>query len=289
MTSNIGDQYEKFLIAGATGKTGIELVNLLLKKGKKVAIISRNITKAKTIFKDQYEKFYKVVDYELGNIQLRGDQEIYINNELLEAVEWCDVLISSLGPTMGNDSSRCDYQSNVELINHCEKSKNNFQGKLFIYVSTIYITRPYNFVSFILNYIMPFLMGWKALAENRLRQSNLNYFIVRPGALIDETNINSVIIDQGDKINGRTSRRNLATFILNSLNDPSINTNRSTVEIIDSKISNESFTINLKSPIKSDDKNYLITEDHFTATRNIIIFIYTLIFILILYLICKFK
>ena len=36
--------YSKYLIAGATGRTGIELVNRLIKQDKKVHIIVRNKT-----------------------------------------------------------------------------------------------------------------------------------------------------------------------------------------------------------------------------------------------------
>ena len=62
-------------------------------------------------------------------------------------------------------------------------------------------------------------MGWKALAENRIRQSDLNYLIVRPGRLTNEKVEKTVEIHQGDRNKGKISRFNLANMILNSISD----------------------------------------------------------------------
>jgi len=279
-------RYEKFLIIGATGGSGKELVNELLKNNKKVAIVVRNVSKAKSVFKENYEKLERIVEFELGNIQLRGDQEIQINEELLKVVEWCDVLISSIGSTYGSDPQKCDYFATVEMINHCEKS--NFKNKPFIYISTLCITRPHKGISIMLNCILPFVMGWKALAENRLRQSSLNYFIVRPGGLNDKINKKTIKVSQGDTVNGYVSRNNLARFIINSLNNESINKERSTIEVIESTINSNEEVI-VKHKIKSDEPNYLVTADHFTITRNYLIVFHSLIIFLFMIVIWIFK
>jgi hypothetical protein len=286
MTS-VNLNYRKYLIVGATGGSGRELVNLLISKGKNVGIIVRNKTKAKTVFKENYEKIDKVIEFELGLSQVRCEQEPVYNEEILEALNWSDVLISSLGPTRGGNPQQSDYTATVELINHCLKSENSFANKIFVYISTMYITRPYAFISFFLNSIVPYVMGWKALAENRIRQSELNYLIVRPGRLIDADIPKTVEIHQGDNSKGQISRSNLAKMIFHSLSDSLVNKGKVTVEVVEKK--SFSGVVEINSPVKVDDESSIITANHFTTTRNITVCIYTILFIIILGLISKFK
>lgn len=282
-------QYNKFFIVGATGGCGVKLVNLLLAKGKKVSILVRNSTKAKTVFKENYEKLENVVEWELGKSQLRGDQEIKLNKDLMEAIEWCDVIVSALGPAIGADPQQVDYVSTVELINHCRNSKNSFNGKVFVYISATHITRPYSPPVAILNYVFPYVYGWKALAENRLRQSGLNYLIVRPSRLTNLGDDKTVEVHQGDKVKGKISRKNVAKTILLSLDDEIINKGHVTVELIEGSGSSQDKELDVKSNIKEDDEKSIIVADHFKATRNQAVILHTILLILILYLICKFK
>merc|ERR1712086_481124 len=55
--------------------------------------------------------------------------------------------------------------------------------KKFILVSSMCVTRPETFVAFILNTIVPNCLGHKLEAENYIRQSGLDYVVVRPGGL----------------------------------------------------------------------------------------------------------
>lgn len=180
--------YNSFLIVGATGGTGKELISQLIALNKKVSIIVRNKTKAKTIFKEDYEKISNIIEIELGS------GEAIQNEEIHKAIRETDCLISAIGTTFGQNSKRSDYDSIKELIEICEIEN----VKKFIFVTSLYITRPYSFVALMLNNIIPFVLGWKALAENKLRMSKLNYLIVRPGQLtnkiIDESNFKSFYI-----------------------------------------------------------------------------------------------
>ncbi len=173
--------YKKFLVVGATGGTGARLVNELLKAGKEVSIIARNQTKAKTVLKEDYEKLSNVIEVELGN------GSALKNQELRKIISQTDCLISALGSTIGQNPKINDYNSIKELIEICE----NENVKKFVFITSLYITRPFTFVAFMLNNIIPYVLGWKALAENKLRLSKLNYMIVRPGQLIDEVNAES--------------------------------------------------------------------------------------------------
>ena len=176
--------FTKFLVIGATGGTGIELVKFLIKSGKEVTILVKDTTKSKKVFKEEYEKISKVIEIELGLGKAIN------NEELKKSVRECDCLISTLGTSMGQNPKISDYDSIKELIEIGEQEK----LKKFVFVTSLNITRPLTFVAWMLNNIIPFVLGWKALAENKLRLSKLNYMIVRPGQLVDKINSESIIL-----------------------------------------------------------------------------------------------
>jgi len=173
--------YRNFLIAGATGGSGREIIKELISSNKNVSIIVRNKTKAKSFLKEDYEKITNVIEVELGI------GEAIKNEELAKAIRETDCLISALGTTLGQNPKICDYESIKELIEISEKEN----LKKFVFITSLYITRPLSFVAFMLNNVIPFVLGWKSLAENKLRLSKLNYMIVRPGQLVDKVDFES--------------------------------------------------------------------------------------------------
>ena len=203
---------KKYLVVGATSGTGIHLVNQLLERNLEVGIVVRNTNKAKDLF--AINKISKVVEHEFG---------VTINNtELTKAIEWCDIIISNLGSVYGGNPQLSDYESHKLLITLAEK----YENKKYVMISSLFITRPYNYVAFIINSILPYCYGWKALAENELRRSKLDYLIVRPGRLMDTSSskdkskvFEPVLFNQGDRIKGKISRDNLSNTILNLLTD----------------------------------------------------------------------
>ena len=278
--------YSKYLVAGATGRTGIEIVKSLLKLDKKVHVIVRSKTTARKIFKENYEKIEKIIELELGKDITNKD---YLNDEeLRESIEWCDVLISAVGSTLGGDPQQSDYTSTLDLINLCENSEKKFVGKIFVLVSSLFITRPYSVTAFILNYLLPYVLGWKALAENRLRHSDLNYLIVRPGQLTGASSAKkSIGVFQGDTVKGKISRENVAIAITESLKNPRVNKGRTTIDIVET--ADESQTIEISKEIVPDNEKSIITADHFKANKYFNVCLHTILFLLIIYLICKLK
>lgn len=279
--------YSKFLIAGATGRTGIEIVNKLLKEDKKVHIIVRNQTKAKQIFKENYEKIEKIIEVELGKDI--ANKEYLNNQDLRDSIEWCDVLVSAIGSTLGGDPQQADYTTTVDLITLCENSGKKFMGKIFVLISSLFVTRPYSFPAIILNYLIPYVLGWKALAENRLRHSELNYLIVRPGQLTN-SNVStkkSIGVYQGDRVKGKISRENVASAVIDALNKPLINMGRTTIDIIETGGVTNNLVIN--GTIIPDNQKAIITADHFNANKYFNVCLHTLIFLLIIFIISKFK
>lgn len=285
-------KYNKYLIAGATGGTGRELVKQLISLNKQVAIIVRNKTKAREVFKDIYKKISDVIECNLGESQFKP----YIKeeeNKVINALEGCDVLVSAIGSVRGQDPQISDYMTTTEMIRLCERTKDKFKGKPFVLVSSLYVERPYSFVAYFLNTLVPYVLGWKILAENKLRQSDLNYLIVRPGRLTNDKEItNAVGVYQGDRVKGKISRRNTACAIIQALNLDSINKGRVTIDVVECNTptaNEDKAQLEITQLIKEDDENSISTADHFVATRNISVCLYTILFLGILFIILKYK
>ena len=161
-------------------------------------------------------------------------------------------------------------------------------------ISSLFITRPYNYVAFIINSILPYCYGWKALAENELRRSKLDYLIVRPGRLMDTSSskdkskvFEPVLFNQGDRIKGKISRDNLSNTILNLLTDKNIENKISkiTIDVIEGNPNN-----GLKlEELKADDENSIIKADHFKATKQLTVIMYSVIFLIGCYIINRFR
>ena len=103
-------------------------------------------------------------------------------NPFTEHLSGVDILINSVGASKTRDvnhSRIIDLETNKLLVDAC-KSQN---VEKFVLVTSMFITRPDAFVSFILNTMVGNCLGHKLEAENYLRESGLNYAIVRPGGL----------------------------------------------------------------------------------------------------------
>ena len=74
-----------------------------------------------------------------------------------------------------------------------------------LFVSTIHATRPEHYQD-----VEPTSLGWKARAEEAIRGSRMPYCIVRPGWLTDGPGGEPLAVSQGDTVEGRISRADLA-------------------------------------------------------------------------------
>ncbi len=64
------------------------------------------------------------------------------------------------------------------------------------------------------------ILTWKLEGENALRDSGLNYTIIRPCALTEKPGDKALIWDQGDKIKGQVSRDAIAALCLQAMEKP---------------------------------------------------------------------
>ena len=215
---------DKILVAGATGGVGQLVVAKLLAKDLNVRGLTRNTTKAESMFE--------------GRVELvEGD--IRYPNTLVDAVKDIDYLICCTGTT-AFPSTRWDFANLFQASNSPEAVdgegvKNLLSTvpkdlKRFVFVSSCGVLRkdqlPFNILN-AFGVLDAKLMGEKAIAS-----SGLPYTIIRPGRLIDgpytSYDLNTllraktdgkkaVVIEKGDSLNGDASRVDVANVCVESL------------------------------------------------------------------------
>ena len=182
----------KTLIIGASGQIGKMTTELLLKNEQNVTALVRDKTK----LSDLESPFLNIVEQDL-----EGD--------FSEAIKGCDQVIFAAGSggSTGDDKTLLiDLWAAAKAANY---AKNN-NVKHFIMVSSIGADNP----DAIESDLKPYLVA-KHMADEHLASSGLNYTIVRPGTLTDETasmEVTKQRPDEQDK--AKISRENVANALL---------------------------------------------------------------------------
>lgn len=196
------------LVVGANGNTGKQIVNLLLENDHEVRAMVRA--------PEQAEEFSK-----MGAKPVIADLEQDVNF----AVEGCDAVIfaAGSGPDTGEEKTlSVDRDGAIKLIKACEQNAVN----RFVMLSSIGADNPEEGPSKLQTYLKA-----KADADEKLKKSNLNYTIIRPGRLSDNEMTGKISADKKlDKKEGEISRADVASTIVASLLNE--NTYRKTFEIL---------------------------------------------------------
>ncbi len=236
------NQITNILVLGATGGVGQIVVAKLIAQNYQIIAIVRDMEKAKKLFGDS------------ANIKIfPGDVREQKSLEKSLANQQIDAAISCLGTTAfpstrwwgDNNPENTDYLGNQNLINVMPPNL-----KRFILVSSQGVERSDQFPYKILNLFG--VLDYKLKAENILKSSGLSYTIIRPGRLTDgpytsydlntliqatSGNRQKIIVGQGDKLLGETTRIIVAEACVESLKlDCTIN---QTFEIINQAGKNE--------------------------------------------------
>lgn len=176
------------LVVGATGRTGRRIVARLVEQGVPVRALVRDEARARETLPEGIEIF-------VGDVR-RGET-------LAEPVAGARAVViaacSSAEP--GNEAEVVDYLGTCHLMEHAVPA--GVQRILFL--STIYASRPEHYQD-----MEPTSLGWKARAEEVVRGSGVPYCIVRPGWLTDADGGDPLAVFQGDTVEGRISRADLA-------------------------------------------------------------------------------
>lgn len=164
----------KVLVAGANGQTARQLARMLVEGGHEVRGLIRKEEQASNVESDGAEPVL---------VDLEQDE---VDGKVGEAVEGCDAIVfaAGAGPGSGNERKETmDYGGAVKLIEAAEK-----RGvRRYLMLSTTGADDPESRDE----KMRPYLEA-KGKADERLRNSSLDYTIIRPGRLTDDAGTGSV-------------------------------------------------------------------------------------------------
>ena len=201
---------ETILVAGGTGRTGQIIVRKLVANGIHPHVLVRDIPKAEVLF---------------GEGVTLHTADVRDLETLIQPLQGVDVLISTVGtctPVGGNCPKRVDYEGVANLV----KAAQVTGIRRFILVSSIAVTHPEHPLN-----RFGKILDWKLKGEDALRNSGLDYIIIRPGGLTDKPGgCKNLVFSQGDEILGTLSRDDLAETCLRALQQSELT--RVTFEVI---------------------------------------------------------
>ncbi len=195
----------KVFVAGATGRTGVRIVDKLFNDGYEVYALTRNEDKARSEFPP-------------GVSVIQHDLKLYDAYDRL--LRGMDVVVYAAGapPTWfgKNTPKAIDYESVRQMAMAAE----NQDVKQFILISSAGVTHPFFFLN-----IFGKVLTWKLKGENALRSTNLNYTIIRPGRLKEQgMHLDQCVLYQDDAIHrgAGVSREELAEIVLTCVGNPEV-------------------------------------------------------------------
>lgn len=202
-TAGLTTTPKTILVAGATGRTGTEVVSQLLADGYTVRVLVRDQEKARAAFGDR-------VSYFTGDVTDRAT--------LTAAMQGADAVISAIGAKGKDGPSRpevVDYQG----VKNLAEAASAAGIRQFVLVSSRSVTQK----DHPLNRMFGDVLIWKLKGEDALRASGVPYTIIRPGGLSNgEPGQSAWVFEQGDRVSGQTTitRADVATICVQALKYP---------------------------------------------------------------------
>jgi len=188
------------LVLGATGGTGQQIVHKLLERGRAVLALVRDIQTARVVLGD-------VVELIAGDVTIPATLPA-----AFEKVDLCICTIGSRAVEGKQNPEDIDYKGVAAAVDAATEATITH----FVLLSSLGVTHddhPLNKYNNVLK--------WKLKGENHLRQSGLNYTIIRPGGLRDEAGGNGIQFAQGDTISGVITRDDTAEVCVQALGNGS--------------------------------------------------------------------
>lgn len=190
----------KAFVAGATGETGRRIVRELVSRQIPVRAMVRDLATARTILPAEAE----LVVGDVLNLES-------INTALGDST----VILCATGAKPSFDPTgpyQVDFEGTKNLVN-AAKSHNIEQ---FVFVSSLCVSKFFHPLN-----LFWLILWWKQQAEQYLKNSGLNYTIVRPGGLKNDDNPNPVIMSGADTLfDGSIPRQKVAQVCVESLTNP---------------------------------------------------------------------
>ena len=186
------------LVAGATGRTGQQVVRELTAAGYRVRALVRDADRARPVLGD-------TVDYAIGDVRQRSSIDA--------ALPGVRYVISAIGATRKDPANTPEFVDFQGVRNLAEAAAAAKVEQLVI-VSSAGVTRK----DHPLNKMFDNVLVWKEKGEAAVRASGVAYTIVRPGGLNDQPDAQAgVRLEQGDQGTGYVSRADVARVCVAAL------------------------------------------------------------------------
>ena len=187
---------EKQLVGvfGASGRTGVHIIEELKQRDVDIRAFSRRA-------KENSDNVNWAV------------ADVTSEESLTEALKDVDIIISAIGPVGGDNSENVDYLGTINIVAAAKKNG----VKQIIYMSSIGAGGAENISTVMLNLLANKTMKWKALAEDQIRKSGIDFTIVRPGGLIGDPATQGIQFSQGDNVLGWIPREDVAAVLVESI------------------------------------------------------------------------
>jgi uncharacterized protein YbjT (DUF2867 family) len=188
----------KVLVAGAHGKTARRLVRMLAQDGHEVRGLVRKEEQMPDVEADGAEPV--LVDLEEEGVAAVG-----------RAVDGCDAVVFAAGAGPGSGAARketMDYGGAAKLVEAAEQNG----VRRYLMLSSMGAGDPEGGSE----PMRPYLRA-KARADERLRESGLDYTIIRPGSLTDEEETGRIEAAESLGRRGEISRSDVARTFAEAL------------------------------------------------------------------------
>ena len=198
------DNQPVIVVIGASGRTGRLVLEGLAKRDLRIRALSRDITKASADIVGNYEWV---------------QADVTQPETLIMALQGSDIIISTIGskPGKGQDGPESVvYKGVISLVDEAKRAGTRH----IIYMSSIGAGGAENFSTVFLNLFMNKTMKWKSLGEEYIRNSGIDFTIIRPGGLRGEPGVSGIKFGQGDRIMGYIPREDVAEVINASAFNP---------------------------------------------------------------------
>lgn len=189
---------EKILIVGANGSTGKRIIEILSN--------SQSFEPVAMIRKEEQKSIFD--DMDVKSILADLEQEDF--SGVLKGIDKVIFAAGSGGHTGPDKTTAVDQNGAIKIIDAAKKAK----VKKFIMLSAMNADAPSKHPD------LEHYLKAKAEADKHLRDSGLNYTIVRPGALTDDMGMGKVKLAVKLDSAGEISRDDVAFLLIMSLADP---------------------------------------------------------------------
>lgn len=192
------DAAELVLVAGATGRTGREIVADLQLQGYRVRAFVRDRGKARMTLGDD-------IEFAEGDVRERATIDA--------ALAGVSAIISAIGAGRGDPANGPEFVDYGGVRNLAEAAA-AAELRQVVLVSSAGVTQE----DHILNKMFNNVLRWKFKGEEALRSSGVPYTIVRPGGLINApAGEAGIVFRQGDTEAGTIARADLARVCVAAL------------------------------------------------------------------------